>query len=86
MEHKQLGFSKLLGLVEMDRQKLLYRARDFGAEARANCRSNIMTKADRDDLTYAAGISRWGDIPEDLRRELQAAFVEGYKSESKYHI
>lgn len=70
----------------MDRQKLLNRAREFGGEARANYRANVITKADRDDLVTEAGLSDWGDFPEDLRRELIAAFAEGYRSESKHYI
>jgi hypothetical protein len=62
----------------MNRQKLLNHARKFGAEARANQRANVLTKSDRDDLIYAAGVPQWGDIPEDLRQEMQAAFAEGY--------
>jgi hypothetical protein len=70
----------------MDRQKLLNYARDLGAEARANNRAMIMSKDDREDLIATAHVSSWGHIPEDLRQELQAAFVDGYESESKNYI
>jgi len=46
----------------MDKQKLLRYARDFGGEARANHRANVITKADRDDLVTEAGLSQWGAI------------------------
>jgi hypothetical protein len=70
----------------MDRQKILNDARSFGAEARANNRAMILTKDDREDLMFTLGVSNWGDIPEDLRQELQAAFIAGYESESKNYI
>ncbi|MBD6620549.1 hypothetical protein FNW02_33440 [Komarekiella sp. 'clone 1'] len=70
----------------MDRQKLLNNAHNFGAEARANNRAMIMTKDDREDLMFSVSMSNWGDIPEDLRQGLQAAFVAGYESESKNYI
>lgn len=70
----------------MDRQKLLNYARNFGAEARANYRNSFMTKDDREDLVSTAGVSKWSDIPEDLRQELQAEFDAGYQSESKNYI
>ncbi|MBD0360977.1 MAG: hypothetical protein ICV56_09750, partial [Nitrososphaeraceae archaeon] len=44
------------------------------------------TKDDREDLMFTLGVSNWGDIPEDLRQELQAAFVAGYEAESKNYI
>lgn len=70
----------------MDRQKILNDARSFGAEARANNRAMILTKDDREDLMFTLGVSNWGEIPEDLRQELQAAFVAGYEAESKNYI
>lgn len=70
----------------MDRQKLLNSARNFGAEARANQRSSFMTKDDREDLIHTAGVSKWGDIPEELREELQAAFYAGFQAESKTYF
>jgi hypothetical protein len=70
----------------MDRQKILNDAHSFGAEARANNRAMILTKNDREDLMFTLGVSNWGDIPEDLRQELQAAFVAGYEAESKNYI
>lgn len=70
----------------MDKQKLLSSASSFGAEARANQSYSFMTKDDRDDLIHTAGVSKWGDIPEDLRDELLAAFSDGYQAESKNYF
>ncbi|MBD2341808.1 hypothetical protein H6G64_33280 [Calothrix sp. FACHB-156] len=70
----------------MDRDSILNYARNFGAEARANNRAMILTKDDREDLIFTLGVSNWTDIPEDLRQELQAAFIAGYEAESKNYI
>ncbi|KJH70282.1 hypothetical protein [Aliterella atlantica] len=70
----------------MDKQKLLSSARSFGAEARANQRSSFMTKDDREDLIHTAGVAKWGDLPEELRDGLQAAWNEGFEAESKTYF
>lgn len=70
----------------MDKQKLLSSARIFGAEARANQRSSFMTKDDREDLIHTAGVSKWGDLPEELRDELQAVWNHGFEAESKTYF
>lgn len=70
----------------MDKQKLLYSARSFGAEARANQRSSFMSGDDRKDLAHVAGVLKWSDIPEELRNEMQAAWSMGFEAESKYKI
>lgn len=70
----------------MDKQKLLSSARSFGAEAKANQRSSFMAGDDRKDLAHIAGVSKWGDLPEELRDELQAAFHDGFEAESKNYF
>lgn len=85
-EIQQLAKQEALRDLQLNKQKLLDRARDFGGEARANYRGGVIKKSDRDDLASAAGLSQWGDFPEELGRELIAAFAEGYRSESKYYV
>ena len=70
----------------MDKQKLLNSARSFGAEARANQRSSFMAGDDRKDLAHVAGVSKWSDLPEELRDELQAAWNAGFEAESKTYF
>lgn len=70
----------------MDKQKLLSSAHSFGAEARANQRTSFMAGDDRKDLAHVAGVSKWSDIPEELRDELQAAWNAGFQAESKYYL
>ena len=70
----------------MDKQKLLSSAHSFGSEARANQRISFMTKDDREDLIHTAGVSKWSDLTDVLRDELQAAFYAGFQAESKYYL
>lgn len=69
----------------MDKNKLIRAAHTFGAEARANHRSNTMNADDRADLVHQAGVSRWGELPSELTEELYAAFSKGHSAEDKYH-
>lgn len=85
-EIQQLAKQEALRDLQLNKQKLLDRARDFGGEARANYRGGFIKKSDRDDLASAAGLSQWGDFPEEIGRELIAAFAEGYRSESKHYV
>ena len=71
---------------KMDKQKLLNYARILGAEARANQKASFMTADDRKDLIASAGVSKWGDLPDEITNEIQSAFYTGFQSESKNYL
>lgn len=69
----------------MDREKLIKAAHTFGAEARANHRSNVMSADDRADLAHEAGVSSWREFDSELTSQLRDSFYKGHCDEGKYH-
>ena len=54
----------------------------FGAEAKVNKR-RFMNYQDRSDLAGVCGVSKWGEIPIEIRRQLEDQWQKGFENGNK---